>query len=58
MHAEDAAPRTPLRTTMAFTLRVLGGRLCSRVRPGGLCAGVRLAALKREIFVDIGARRM
>ena len=26
---------TPLRTTMAFTLRVLGGRLCSRVRPGG-----------------------
>ena len=23
------------RTTMAFTLRVLGGRLCSRVRPGG-----------------------
>ena len=25
------------RTTMAFTLRVLGGRLCSRVRPGGRC---------------------
>jgi hypothetical protein len=25
---------------------------------GALCAGVRLAALKREIFVDIGARRM
>jgi hypothetical protein len=30
------------RTTMAFTLRVLGGRLCSRVRPGGHRAGVRL----------------
>jgi hypothetical protein len=42
VHAEDAAPRTPLRTTMAFTLRVLGGRLCSRVRPGGHRAGVRL----------------
>lgn len=28
---------TPLRNTMAFTLRVLGGRLCSRVRPGGRC---------------------
>jgi hypothetical protein len=25
---------------------------------GALCAGVRLAALKREMFVDIGARRM
>jgi hypothetical protein len=26
---------TTFRTAMAFTLRVLGGRLCSRVRPGG-----------------------
>ena len=32
-----SASSTTFRTTMAFTLRVLGGRLCSRVRPGGRC---------------------
>ena len=37
-----SASSTTFRTTMAFTLRVLGGRLCSRVRPGGHRAGVRL----------------
>ena len=32
---------------------------CARVcGPGGAGSGVRLAALKSEIFVDIGARRM
>jgi hypothetical protein len=35
-------PDTTFRTTMAFTVRVLGGRLCSHVRPGGHSAGVRL----------------
>jgi hypothetical protein len=54
---------TTFRTTMAYNVRVLGGRLCSHdtVRPaaGGRGAWFRgtLAALKRKIFVDILARR-
>ena len=38
----SASSEATFRTTMAYTLRVLGGRLCSRVRPGGHRAGVRL----------------
>ena len=42
------------RTTMAFTLRVLGGRLCSRVRPGGrLCRGTFSRTEERSSSISV-----
>jgi len=44
-----SASSTTFRTTMAFTLRVLGGRLCSRVRPGGHSRGTFSRTEERDL---------
>ena len=59
MHDEDAAPRSHFPYHHGFYLASAGRSLVlACAARGALCAGVRLAALKREIFVDIGVRRM
>ena len=59
MHDEDAAPRGHFPYHHGFYLASAGRSLVlACAARGALVPGVRLAALKSEIFVDIGARRM